>query len=127
MNYKLRALWSENAEFKENEEYTIKEFQDKTFRIDEKLFNAKEKGYHKLKFRLEFKDNLMDEIRTYEGRQDLGDGVGGFIDHIEDFGMAFIEPEEKSSSDFILNILVPQLRKQYRVELERIREKEKSI
>lgn len=86
----VRICWSEHPAFYSWEddalvmsvaaaEIVLKKFDDEE--------HAKNEGYDKTKFRVEyFADDADDERSTYEGRYDLGDGDGGLIEHIRSFG-----------------------------------------
>ena len=117
MDYKLKALWSESAEFDEDVEYSVRELQDQTARIDAQLYKSRTEGSgtrQEIKYRLELRDCIKPEGRIFEGKQDLGDGIGGFIDHIEKtVEEEYTKPEHKSSAEFIRNILISKLRRQY--------------
>ena len=86
----VRICWSEHPAFYSWEddalvmsvaaaEIVLKKFDDEE--------HAKNEGYDKTKFRVEyFADEADDERSIYEGRYDLGDGDGGLIEHIRAWG-----------------------------------------
>lgn len=82
-------------------------------------------GYDKTKLRLDF--TLDGKPEQYEGRQDLGDGEGSLIDHIEKFNAYYLNNEEwqnqllqsegreameadHATREFLVNEVVPYLR-----------------
>ena len=85
----VTVLWSEHNAFKENEKYSLAVFDEKIKRYDRQVLELKKEAeakgeyypYFKTKFQIEFPMN--GENHTYTGRQDIGDGDGGVIDHIK--------------------------------------------
>lgn len=85
----VTVLWSEHNAFKENEKYSLAVFDEKIKRYDRQVLDLKKEAeakgeyypYFKTKFQIEFPMN--GENHTYTGRQDIGDGDGGVIDHIK--------------------------------------------
>jgi len=82
----VTVLWSEHERFQEGEKMPLYQA-DPLFReLDERQRREREQpGYQglwycKTKFQIEYMQR--GEIGIYEGRQDLGDGDGGLIDHI---------------------------------------------
>ncbi len=119
----VTIIWSENENFHDGE--TMSLFQANTLmeKLDEE--NLERPGYDKTKFRIDFVIN--GESHKYDGRQDLGDGDGSLIDHIETFYSYYENNEEwdnrillnegeealkaeKAQRSFILNEFVPYLK-----------------
>ena len=77
----VTIIWSEHSRFHDGETMSLSEANAAIGSLDEAT--AKENGYYKTKFRIDF---VMDgQPDNYIGRQDLGDGDGTLIEHIEDY------------------------------------------
>lgn len=77
----VTILWSEHSRFHDGETMSLSEANALIGSLDEAT--TKEDGYYKTKFRIDF---VMDgQPDNYIGRQDLGDGDGTLIEHIEDY------------------------------------------
>ncbi len=94
----VTIIWSENEHFHDGE--TISLFQANTLikKLDEENFGIP--GYDKTKFQINFIMN--GEFQEYKGRQDLGDGDGSLIEHIEKF-YAYYENNEEWYNKILLN------------------------
>ena len=77
----VTILWSEHSRFHDGETMSLSEANALIGNLDEATVS--EDGYYKTKFRIDF---VMDgQPDYYVGRQDLGDGDGTLIDHIESY------------------------------------------
>lgn len=77
----VTILWSEHSRFHDGETMNLSEANALIGNLDEATVS--EDGYYKTKFRIDF---VMDgQPDYYVGRQDLGDGDGTLIDHIESY------------------------------------------
>ncbi len=77
----VTILWSEHSRFHDGETMSFSEANALIESIDKAT--VAEDGYYKTKFRIDF---VMDgQPDNYIGRQDLGDGDGTLIDHIESY------------------------------------------
>ena len=77
----VTILWSEHSRFHDGETMSLSEANALIGNLDEATVS--EDGYYKTKFRIDF---VMDgQPDNYIGRQDLGDGDGTLIDHIESY------------------------------------------
>ncbi|MCM1488383.1 MAG: YodL domain-containing protein, partial [Firmicutes bacterium] len=77
----VTILWSEHSRFHDGETMSLSEANALIGSLDAAV--SKEDGYYKTKFRIDF---VMDgQPDNYIGRQDLGDGDGTLIEHIEDY------------------------------------------
>ncbi|MEY8495070.1 LPD25 domain-containing protein [Lachnospiraceae bacterium 29-91] len=77
----VTILWSEHSRFHDGESMSFSEANALIESIDRAT--VAEDGYYKTKFRIDF---VMDgQPDNYIGRQDLGDGDGTLIDHIEGY------------------------------------------
>ena len=77
----VTILWSEHSRFHDGETMSLSEANALIGSLDEATVS--EDGYYKTKFRIDF---VMDgQPDYYVGRQDLGDGDGTLIDHIESY------------------------------------------
>ena len=86
----VTILWSEHSRFHDGETMSLSEANALIESIDRAT--AKEDGYYKTKFRIDF---VMDgKPDNYGGRQDLGDGDGTLIDHIEKYHAYYENNEE---------------------------------
>ena len=77
----VTILWSEHSRFHDGETMSLSEANAVMERLDETT--AKEDGYYKTKFRIDFV--MGGQPNNYIGRQDLGDGDGTLINHIEKY------------------------------------------
>ena len=77
----VTIIWSEHSRFHDGETMSLSEANALIGNLDTAV--TKEDGYYKTKFRIDF---VMDgQPDYYGGRQDLGDGDGTLIEHIEDY------------------------------------------
>lgn len=77
----VTILWSEHSRFHDGETMSLSEANALIESLDKAT--VAEDGYYKTKFRIDF---VMDgQPDNYIGRQDLGDGDGTLIDHIESY------------------------------------------
>lgn len=77
----VTIIWSEHSRFHDGETMSLSEANALIGNLDAAV--TKEDGYYKTKFRIDF---VMDgQPDHYGGRQDLGDGDGTLIEHIEDY------------------------------------------
>ena len=77
----VTILWSEHGRFHDGESMSFSEANALIESLDRATVS--EDGYYKTKFRIDF---VMDgQPDNYIGRQDLGDGDGTLIDHIESY------------------------------------------
>ncbi len=77
----VTILWSEHSRFHDGETMPFSEANTLIESLDKATVS--EDGYYKTKFRIDF---VMDgQPDNYIGRQDLGDGDGTLIDHIEKY------------------------------------------
>ena len=77
----VTIIWSEHSRFHDGETMSLSEANALIGSLDAAV--TKEDGYYKTKFRIDF---VMDgQPDYYGGRQDLGDGDGTLIEHIEDY------------------------------------------
>lgn len=119
----VTIIWSENGHFQDGETMSILQANNIIKTLDEENFERP--GYDKTTFRIDFVIN--GESHNYEGRQDLGDGDGSLIDHIEKFCLYYKDNEEwnnyilhndgkealeaeKAKLDMLLNEFVPYLK-----------------
>ena len=86
----VTIIWSEHSRFHDGETMSLSEANAAIASLDAAV--TKEDGYYKTKFRIDF---VMDgQPDNYIGRQDLGDGDGTLIDHIESYH-AYYENNEQ--------------------------------
>lgn len=77
----VTILWSEHSRFHDSESMSLSEANALIESLDEATVS--EDGYYKTEFRIDY---VMDgQPDHYTGRQDLGDGDGTLIDHIEKY------------------------------------------
>ena len=77
----VTILWSEHSRFHDGETMSLSEANATIGSLDAAV--TTEDGYYKTKFRIDF---VMDgQPDNYIGRQDLGDGDGTLIEHIESY------------------------------------------
>lgn len=119
----VTILWSEHSRFRDGETMSFSEANALIESLDRATVS--EDGYYKTKFRIDF---VMDgQPDNYIGRQDLGDGDGTLIDHIESYhayyennadwdnfvlhsgGMEALEAD-KAQREMLLHEFVPYLK-----------------
>ena len=86
----VTILWSEHSRFHDGETMSLSEANALIGNLDEATVS--EDGYYKTKFRIDFVIDGQPDY--YVGRQDLGDGDGTLIDHIESYH-AYYENNEQ--------------------------------
>lgn len=86
----VTIIWSENGKLRDGETMPLSRANALFEALDAQ--NKDTPGYDKTKFRLDF--TLDGKPEQYEGRQDLGDGEGSLIDHIEKFNAYYLNNEE---------------------------------
>ena len=86
----VTIIWSENGKLRDGETMPLSRANALFEALDAQ--NKDTPGYDKTKFRLDF--TLDGKPEQYEGRQDLGDGEGSLIDHIEKFNTYYLNNEE---------------------------------
>ena len=92
----VTILWSEHSRFHDGETMSLSEANAAIGSLDEAT--VAEDGYYKTKFRIDF---VMDgQPDYYVGRQDLGDGDGTRIEHIESYH-AYYENNEQWDSHLL--------------------------
>lgn len=119
----VTIIWSEHSRFHDGETMSLSEANAVIGSLDEAT--TKEDGYYKTKFRIDF---VMDgQPDNYIGRQDLGDGDGTLIDHIEKYHTYYENNEQwdnyllqnggterleadKAQRSMLLNEFVPYLK-----------------
>ena len=77
----VTILWSESPQLREGETFPLSRANALIEAIDEA--NLASPGYDKTEFRIDYVMNGIPD--HYEGRQDLGDGEGALIEHIEKY------------------------------------------
>ena len=119
----VTIIWSENGKLRDGETMPLSRANTLFEALDAQ--NKDTPGYDKTKFRLDF--TLDGKPEQYEGRQDLGDGEGSLIDHIEKFNAYYLNNEEwqnqllqsegreameadHATREFLVNEVVPYLR-----------------
>lgn len=119
----VTIIWSENGKLRDGETMPLSRANTLFEALDAQ--NKDTPGYDKTKFRLDF--TLDGKPEQYEGRQDLGDGEGSLIDHIEKFNTYYLNNEEwqnqllrsegreameadHATREFLVNEVVPYLR-----------------
>lgn len=119
----VTIIWSEHSRFHDGETMSLSEANALIGSLDAAV--TKEDGYYKTKFRIDF---VMDgQPDNYGGRQDLGDGDGTLIDHIEKYHTYYENNEQwdnyllqhggterleadKAERSMLLNEFVPYLK-----------------
>ena len=92
----VTIIWSEHSRFHDGETMSLSEANAAIGNLDEATVS--EDGYYKTKFRIDF---VMDgQPDYYVGRQDLGDGDGTLIEHIESYH-AYYENNEQWDSHLL--------------------------
>lgn len=119
----VTILWSESSQLREGETIPLSRANTLIEALDEA--NLESPGYDKTAFRIDFVMN--GKADQYEGRQDLGDGEGALIEHIEKYHAYYandpywnnflLEHEGKEALEadkehraFLLNEFVPYLK-----------------
>ena len=119
----VTILWSESSQLREGETIPLSRANTLIEALDEA--NLESPGYDKTEFRIDFVMN--GKADQYEGRQDLGDGEGALIEHIEKYHAYYAndpywnnfllqhEGKEALEADkehraFLLNEFVPYLK-----------------
>lgn len=77
----VTILWSESSQLREGDTFPLSRANALIEALDEA--NLENPGYDKTEFRIDYVMNGIPD--HYEGRQDLGDGEGALIDHIEKY------------------------------------------
>ena len=86
----VTIIWSEHSRFHDGETMSLSEANAAIGSLDKAT--VAEDGYYKTKFRIDF---VMDgQPNDYIGRQDLGDGDGTLIEHIESYHADYENNEE---------------------------------
>ena len=86
----VTIIWSEHSRFHDGETMSLSEANALIESLDRATVS--EDGYYKTKFRIDF---VMDgQPNDYIGRQDLGDGDGTLIEHIESYHAYYENNEE---------------------------------
>lgn len=130
----VTIVWSENSQLREGETMPLSRANILFKILDEA--NITSPGYNKTKFRIDFVMN--GRSNHYEGRQDLGDGEGTLIEHIEKYNVYYANnpdwdkyllthkgkealEDDKLQRDMVLNEFVPYLKMHCNLsEMERI-------
>lgn len=86
----VTILWSEHSRLHDGESMSFSEANALIENLDRDTVS--EDGYYKTKFRIDFVMNGKPD--NYTGRQDLGDGDGTLIDHIENYHTYYENNEE---------------------------------
>lgn len=94
----VTILWSEHGRFHDGEILNLSEANDLIESLDKATVS--EEGYYKTKFRIDFVMNGKPD--NYVGRQDLGDGDGTLIEHIEKYH-AYYENNEQWDNYLLRN------------------------
>ena len=119
----VTILWSESPQLREGDTFPLSRANALIEAIDEA--NLASPGYDKTEFRIDYVMNGIPD--HYEGRQDLGDGEGALIEHIEKYHTYYAndpnwenfllqhEGKEALEADkehraFLLNEFVPYLK-----------------
>ena len=119
----VTILWSESSQLRKGETIPLSRANTLIEALDEA--NLESPGYDKTEFRIDFVMN--GKADQYEGRQDLGDGEGALIEHIEKYHAYYAndpywnnfllqhEGKEALEADkehraFLLNEFVPYLK-----------------
>ncbi|MEG0570375.1 MAG: YodL domain-containing protein [Oscillospiraceae bacterium] len=85
----VTIIWSKNSLFKDGDKFTISQANTLFKELDSKQREDREKEdykgswYDKTKLNIEYQKEC--EIRTFTGRQDIGDGDGSLIEHIKSY------------------------------------------
>lgn len=116
----VEILFSESGGLHGGQVLLLHDMDQKIRELDAAKYAESQGNYYdKTNFEIHY---MMDgELRTYEGRQDLGDGEGGLLDHIQDFFEHYRTSEtwqarlevhgdreqQNEGYDYVLNRLLP--------------------
>lgn len=100
----VTILFSENSALESGKEYTLSKADSLFYMLDQ---THREEGYYKTDFQIHY--YLHGEEQIYEGRQDLGDGEGGLINHIRNYQTYYLTAKEWK--DYLLHKEGPEAAK----------------
>ena len=86
----VTILWSESSQLREDETIPLSRANTLIAELDEA--NLASPGYDKTAFRIDYVMNGQPD--HYEGRQDLGDGDGSLVEHIEQYHTYYLNDKE---------------------------------
>ena len=86
----VTILWSESSQLREGETIPLSRANTLIAELDEA--NLARPGYDKTAFRIDYVMNGQPD--HYEGRQDLGDGDGSLVEHIEQYHTYYLNDKE---------------------------------
>ena len=86
----VTILWSESSQLREGETIPLSRANTLIAELDEA--NLASPGYDKTAFRIDYVMN--GQADHYEGRQDLGDGDGSLVEHIEQYHTYYLNDKE---------------------------------
>ena len=86
----VTILWSESSQLREGETIPLSRANTLIAELDES--NLASPGYDKTAFRIDYVMNGTAD--HYEGRQDLGDGDGSLVEHIEQYHTYYLNDKE---------------------------------
>ena len=86
----VTILWSESSQLREGETIPLSRANTLIAELDEA--NLASPGYDKTAFRIDYVMNGQPD--HYEGRQDLGDGDGSLVEHIEQYHTYYLNDKE---------------------------------
>ena len=86
----VTILWSESSQLREGETIPLSHANTLIAELDEA--NLASPGYDKTAFRIDYVMNGTAD--HYEGRQDLGDGDGSLVEHIEQYHTYYLNDKE---------------------------------
>ena len=86
----VTILWSESSQLREGETIPLSRANTLIAELDET--NLASPGYDKTAFRIDYVMNGQPD--HYEGRQDLGDGDGSLVEHIEQYHTYYLNDKE---------------------------------
>ena len=86
----VTILWSESSQLREGETIPLSRANTLIAELDEA--NLASPGYDKTAFRIDYVMNGTAD--HYEGRQDLGDGDGSLVEHIEQYHTYYLNDKE---------------------------------
>lgn len=90
----VTILWSEHSRFHDGETMSLSKANTIFGGLD--LMAKSDPGYYKTEFRIDFVMNGRSE--NYKGRQDLGDGDGTLINHIQNFHTYYLNNVDRGIS-----------------------------
>ena len=119
----VTVIWSESTDLRDGEQLPLSQA-DVVFKALDDAMRDKP-GYDKTKFRIDF--TMNGKADNYEGRQDLGDGDGSLIEHIQGYHEYYAQDEswknhvlhhegpeaweaDKAERDMILGEFIPYLK-----------------